>query len=159
MARGGLQAVPAELAEVLADPASHRVRIGARGICEGTEHLVPQGCIEVDSIRSALENHSRWVPDLERICNGLEQPTPDAQTMKRRFDDSLLDPGMLSEPSMDLGDVLVKLPVDGEESIVGQRLARNHPTKPALPRRASHDDADQHVAHVSAQNDGRVFTP
>ena len=79
--------------------------------------------------------------------------------MKRRFDDSLFDPSVLSEPSMDLGDVLVELPVDGEDGVFWPRLARKHPTKPAMPGRASHDDADQHVAHVSAQNDSRVFTP
>ncbi len=121
-----------------------------RDLRSGTEHLVPQACIEVDSIRGAFENQFRWFPDLERRRNGLEQLTPDAQTMKRRFDDSLLDPSVLSEPSMDLGDVLVELPVDGEERVVWPRLARKHPTKPALPGRLPHDDADQHVAHVSA---------
>ncbi len=60
---------------------------------------------------------------------------------------------------MDVGDVLVKLPVDGEELIVGPGLARQHLTKPALPRHASHHDADQHVTHMSAQNDNRVVTP
>ncbi len=79
--------------------------------------------------------------------------------MKQRFDGSLLDPGMLSELSMGLGDVLVKLPVDGEEVIVGPRLACQHLTKPAMPRCASHDDADQHVTHMSAQNDNRVVIP
>ena len=65
---------------------------------------------------------------------------------------------MLSELLMDLGNVLVKLPVDGEELIVGPRLARQHLTEPALPRHASHDDADQHVTHISAHNDNRIVT-
>ena len=57
---------------------------------------------------------------------------------------------------MGLGDVLVKLPVDGEEVIVGPRFGRQHVTEPALPGRAPHDDADQHVTHMSAQNDRHV---
>ena len=60
---------------------------------------------------------------------------------------------------MGFRDVLVKLPVDGEEWIVGPRLAGQHLTEPALPRQASHDDADQHVTHMSVQNDRRVVTP
>ena len=62
--------------------------------------------------------------------------------MKLRFNGSLLDPGVHPKLFMNLGDVLVELPVDGEVLIVGPWLGRQHLTEPAMAWRASHDDAD-----------------
>ena len=122
-------------------------------------HLVPQARVEVDPIGRALENQLRWFPDLEGTCDRLEELAPDPQAVKRRFDGSLVDPGVLSELSVHLGCVLVKLPVDSQVVILGPRLSRRHLTEPAVARWASHDDADQDLIHVSAQNDSLDFTP
>jgi hypothetical protein len=43
---------------------------------------------------------------------------------------------------VNLGDVLVKLPIDGQVVIVGPWLGRQHLTKPAMSWCASQDDAD-----------------